>query len=471
MPHENGFSDYNEFDDLNEDKRWIPLASRMKLSLIRIIGISFSILSFQIAYSVEFAIGTPIMQRIGFNQTIISLIWSLAPIAGFFTQPFVGYYSDILRCSFGRRRPFIISGGVGVIIGFSILYYVEKLGLLFRNSSLVTKIFLIISIIIINISINFIQGPARAILGDLVPKGQQVQANTIGSVMISFAGFVANLSGGIKLSKYMNGLFTDEQLVIIFGLLLIIIGVLSTCLCGKEEPLTEAPAREPPVKEIFHATINMPKPIFRIAWVYFFSFAAYYPFQTLVTDYFAKDIFHGNAQLHDRQYVDGVSYGMLVLSVSSLVSVAYSVFQPKIIDHLDIKYLYFISQFAVTIILILVFFIRNKYALMVIFIPLAINLSVANSIPFTIVATCVPQEQMAVYMGVLNFFAVLGQQMAQLIVCTLIGHFATKVGYVIGSGFVFSLIGSILCFKIESPLNGLERFGALLQSSSIDPFH
>ena len=470
MPRGNENAEYNDFDELNDEKRWIPLASRMKLSLLRIIGISFSILSFQIAYSVEFAIGTPIMQRIGFSQTIISLIWSLAPIAGFFTQPFVGYYSDILRCSFGRRRPFIISGAIGVIIGFSILYYVEKLGLLCNNSKICTQIFLVISIIIINISINFIQGPARAILGDLVPKGQQVQANTVGSVMISFAGFIANLSGGIKLSKYMNGIFTDEQLVIIFGLVLIVIGVLSTCLCGREEPLTEVPAREPPIQEIFHATISMPKPILRIAWVYFFSFAAYYPFQTLVTDYFAKDIFHGDPKSHDSQYVDGVSFGMLVLSVSSLVSVCYSVFQPKIVEHLNIKYLYFISLLAVTIVLISVFFVTNKIALMIIFIPLAINLSVSNSIPFTVVATCVPQEQMAVYMGVLNFFAVLGQQLSQIIVCTLIGQFAPKVGYVIGSGFIFSIIGCIFCFKIESPMNSLEKFGALLQTS-IDPFH
>ena len=463
-------SEYNEFDDLNDDKRWIPLASRMKLSTIHIIGIAFSILSYQIAYSVEFALGTPIMQRIGFGKTVISFVWASGPIAGFFVQPLVGYYSDILRSPMGRRRPFILVGSIGIIIGFALLYYVETLGSLFKsNHETWTKVFLIISIIIINIAINIMQGPCRAILGDLVPKAQQVTANTIGSVMISVAGFIGNLSGGLRISQYTHGVFTDEQIVIITGLVLIVIGIASTVLSGKEEQLTEVPARETPIKEIWHATINMPRPIFRVAVVYFFAWAAYYPFQVLATDFFARDIFHGNAQTHDKPYVDGVSFGMLVLSISSAVSIIYSAFQPKIVEYINMKYVYLVSQILVTIILLLVFFITNKYALMVLLIPLAINLSVSNSIPFTIVATCVPQEQMAVYMGVLNFFAVLGQQLAQLIIITGIGYVSPKVGYVIGSSCVFSLIGCIFSLRIETPPSGLERVDALLQISSHDP--
>lgn len=460
--------DIPDYDDLSID-RWIPLASRMRLSILHIIGISFSILSFQIAYSVEFALGTPIMNKIDMSSGMKSFLWSTGPISGFFIQPIVGYYSDIYRSKMGRRRPFIIGGSIGIIIGFALLYYVEALGSLFTNYNLWTHVFLVISLIVTNISINIMQGPARAILGDLVPKAQQVTANTIGSVMISFACFIGNLSGGLSLSEYTRGAFTNEQIVIICGVILILFGTVSTGLCGKEEPLTEVPARESPLKEIYHATVNMPRPILRVAIVYFLAWMSYYPYQVLMTDFFANDVFDGNARTHDKPYMDGLAFGMLVMAATSAVAVVYAIFQPKIIERVNMKYVYFITQLFSAISLLLVFFVRNKWALMAILIPLSISLVASNSIPFTVVATCVPQEQMAIYMGVLNFFAVIGQQLAQLIINTGVASFTSNVGQVIGSGSVAALAAAILCFRIETPPSGIEQVDALLQFTSMDP--
>jgi len=466
----NSLTDYEEISGADSD--WIPLVSRRKLSVVHIMGICASMLAFQIAYSVEFAIGTPIMRRLGLSQAESSAMWVSGPLSGFVVQLIVGYYSDILRSKLGRRRPYILFGGIGILIGFLAIYHVEFLGQVMnpKNSKKATKYVLAISLFFTNIAINVVQGPSRALIGDVVPQVQQVFANTVGASMIGIAGIVANFVGGVQFSKRINLGFSNEQIVIISGSFLIFIGLVVTLIVAKEEPLTEAPARERIIKEITLAAKNTPSPVYRVALVYFFSWMACFPFQVSITDFFAQDIYGGSpTNTYDEKYINGVSYGMLVVSISNVIVVLYSLFQGYTIEKLGMKLTFAISQIIATLCLFPLYFLSNKYTLMMVLAPLGFAFAVFNSIPFAIVGLTVPQEQMGVYMGLINSFAVIGQQLSNILLENVVASFSSKKGPVIASGFVFSIIASIMCSKMEIPCNDVLHMESILQTSSVDP--
>ena len=452
-----------------EENNWIPLASRKSLSIIRIIGICASMLSYQVAYSIEFALGMPIMGKIGISTTISGFIWAIGPLSGFIVQPLIGYYSDIFRFNYGRRRIFILIGTIGVLIGFFLLNKLESFSNFFNIDSKTSKtIIIFISFLFINISLNILQGPARALVGDLVPKSQQVLANIIGSTLISFGATITNFLGSLRLSKRLNYQIADNEILLIIGSILIILSVFFTLISSKEEPLTEAPARDNPFIEIYQAWKKMPKSVSKISLVYLFSWMAYFPFQISATDFFGHVIFKGDPIKEDEIYKEGVAFGMMVIAISHLFVLIFGIFNNSIITILGMKFSYQLSQIIATISLFSIFLFRNKWILLIFLAPLGISVLIFNSIPFAIIGMSVPFEQMGVYMGVLNTYAVVGQQLSNFLLFSGLSFFIPSKSILIASGSIFALISAFLCKKIEIPSNSIS-IESLLPKSQTDP--
>ena len=455
-------------EDIIGEKTWVPLANREKLSLLRVIAICGAMLSYQVSLSVEFTLGTPILMRFGTSQVYLALVWSAVPITGFVIQPLVGYYSDRTLSRLGRRRPFIIGGGLGILVGLLILYYVENIGNMFGREFSKTASIVIFSVDLVwtNCFINILQGPARAILGDVVPKGQQVTANTIASLMMSVAACVTSLTGGVRLMPG-NYLVSSEQLVIICGSILILAGLAMTVFAAKEEPIYEAPPRANPFRRVIQASLRMPTPVFRVAIIYFFSWISYFPFQISVTDFFGTDIYHGSSDFESgerRKYDDGVSFGMLVLALANLLVIFYTPCQPALVRTLGMRLVYAISQLVAAVSMILVLFVKNKWALMGIMTPLGIAFAIFNSIPFAICGMIVGSEQMGTFMSVLNCFAFFGQQLSLSLVGAGKGFFLRATAPIIGAGSGFSIIAAILCSCLIIPQTEEENIQDILAS-------
>lgn len=460
--------------DVNTERTDVPLCERDHLSIIHIIGICCSMLAYQIAYSVEFALGTPIMKRLGVSQVAASIIWFSGPLAGLIVQPLVGYYSDISRFKLGRRRPYIIIGAIGIIIGFLLLYFVEKIGAIFGESAKkgMSIFVFVFALIETNVSINILQGPSRTLLGDIIPQSQQILSNTIGSLMLGIAAIITNLIGGLKLGDKTGGKFDNDQLTIIVGIVLIVIGVVITLLCAKEERPLEVPARENPFKEIFKAFKSMPKPVFRICLVYFFSWMAYFPFNTTTTDFFGADIYGGLPDSEDpisvKKYNDGKAFGMLTIAISNVLVLLYSTIQQPMIKCMGMKWGYAFSQIIEAVCLIPVYFVKNKYALLALLSTLGIPCTIFNSIPFAIVGLVVPPEQMGTQMAALNCFAVVGQQCSSFLLGSGIGALTSHKAPIIASGSVFAIIAAILCYRIIVPEDNMGLDEQLLKTNEDD---
>jgi solute carrier family 45 protein 1/2/4 len=438
--------------DVNQGRQWVPLNLRTSLSIPHIIAICCSMLGFQIAYSAEFSLGTPIMKNFDISQVASSLIWSIGPIAGFFVQPLVGFYSDSLTSKLGRRRPFIIGGSLGIALGFGIFLVIDPLGDVFKDHKRTAKIVLVIlAMLVTNCSINIMQGPARAIVGDVIPASQQVLANTIGSWMIGLAAVVTNLIGGFDLGKSKPLGIDTNHLVFIVGIILIAIAITITCIAAKEEPLLDAPRRGNPFRELGVAIITIPRPVLRMAIVYLLSWMAYMPFQFETTDFFGSTVFPPD------KYDDGVHFGMIVIAVSNGLVLLYSFVQTRIAESLGLRLSYAISQIIEAAMLIGVLFARHyKWLLMALFAPLGISSTIFNSVPFAVVAMLVPKEQMGLYMGALNVFAVVGQQLATFLLGSGVAAFFDEnddwqKAAVISSGAVFAIAAAIASYWIPDP--------------------
>ena len=455
-------------EDIIGEKAWVPLANREKLSILHVIAICGAMLSYQVSLSVEFTLGTPILMRFGTSQVYLALVWSAVPITGLIIQPLVGYYSDRTLSRLGRRRPFIIGGGLGILIGLLVLFYVEDIGNLFGRANSQTASIVIFSLDLVwtNCFINILQGPARAILGDVVPKGQQVTANTIASLMMSLAASVTSLAGVFRLMPG-NSSFSTEQLVIVCGSILILAGLAMTVFAAKEEPIFETPPRANPFRRVIQASLRMPTPVFRVAILYFFSWVSYFPFQISVTDFFGTDIFHGSSDFESGErmkYDDGVSFGMLVLAVANFLVIFYTPTQPVLVRKLGMRLIYAISQLTAALCMLLTVFITNKWALLGIMMPLGIAFAIFNSIPFAVCGMIVGSEQMGTYMSVLNCFAFFGQQLSLSLVCAGIGIFVRAKALIIGAGSVFSVIAAVLCSCLIIPQTEEENIQDILAS-------
>lgn len=74
----------------------------------------------EFCYAVEAAFVTPVLLSVGLPRSLYSLVWLISPILGFVLQPVIGSASDYCRSPWGRRRPYIITLGVMMLIGITL---------------------------------------------------------------------------------------------------------------------------------------------------------------------------------------------------------------------------------------------------------------------------------------------------------------------------------------------------------------
>jgi maltose/moltooligosaccharide transporter len=130
------------------------------------------------ATAVGFALSTQIAalswilsKKYGLDIHEVAFVWLAGPVAGIFGQVIVGLISDNVWFMGGRRRPFIIIGGIVSSIAFLSLPYIQEIS----NITGIADITIIASLIalFLDLSVNVTFNPARSIIADLTPEGKQ----------------------------------------------------------------------------------------------------------------------------------------------------------------------------------------------------------------------------------------------------------------------------------------------------------
>lgn len=378
-----------------------------KASVLYMICIGMASLGFQVAYAVVFALVDPIMTSLEMSDFAKFISWSLGPVSGFILQPMMGYFSDRTRSKLGRRRPFIIGGGVCSAIGITGLYLLKTYS--YKFSQTAKTVLLMTTVFLTYVAINAIQGSARPLIGDVLPQEQQDLGFTIASILIGIGNIATNLIGGI--GYFLDKSYQDHTLTITLLVCnaIVFVSLLITIFTAKEKQFTGEIEDTNVFKKLFHAVTHMSKPMARACFLLTLSWVAFYPFVIKVTSFFSTEVFPAGEENK------GLCFGLFVTAVASVVTTLYGFVNVYLMNCIGLKATYALSHFIMGISFIAILFTKNRWVLLALFAPVGMTITVFNSIPYSITSASSSKEDVGVNLGALNILLVIGQQIANLI--------------------------------------------------------
>ncbi|MDI6401040.1 MFS transporter [Balneolaceae bacterium ANBcel3] len=148
--------------------------------------------------------------RFGLEISDIGLVWATGPIAGILGQVIIGIISDNVWIMNGRRRAFIIIGGV---LASLMILALPNIGIIQAGLGLegILGIAILISMVL-DLSINVSFNPTRAIIADVTPEGRE---RTKGYT------WMQTVSGSFGVLSYFIGAVFGNIFLLYFGAVLV----------------------------------------------------------------------------------------------------------------------------------------------------------------------------------------------------------------------------------------------------------
>lgn len=188
------------------------------LDMQRKLNRSFQVLMSLPATAMGFALAVQISAlswilrtRFHFEIDEIGLVWAAGPLAGIFGQVITGIISDKVWFWGGRRRPFILVGGV--LSALSLLA-LPNIGVISEGLGLegIVLVALIVALTL-DLSINVGFNPTRSLIADVTPEGDE---RTRGYT------WMQTVSGSFGVLAYFIGATAGNVFLIYFGALLVL---------------------------------------------------------------------------------------------------------------------------------------------------------------------------------------------------------------------------------------------------------
>ena len=148
------------------------LALQKKLTNFFYVLLSFPATAMGFALSVQIsALSWILSTKYGLEESDIGLVWAAGPIAGIFGQVIFGVISDQVWFWNGRRRPFILIGGVLAALSLLALPWIDVISMELGLDGILGVAIAVALMLDISINIGF--NPTRSIIADVTPVGEQ----------------------------------------------------------------------------------------------------------------------------------------------------------------------------------------------------------------------------------------------------------------------------------------------------------
>ncbi|KAA8650315.1 uncharacterized protein ATNIH1004_002999 [Aspergillus tanneri] len=290
----------------------------------------------------------------------MAAVWMAGPLTGTLVQPYIGICSDNCRSRWGKRKPFMVLGGIATVVCLLALAWVQEIIraifdiLSLESTSGGAKTASIVAAAILmyclDFAINTVQAGIRAFIVDNAPWHQQKSANAWASRVNGAGNILGYCLGFMDLPKTFP-IFGDTQ----FKVLCVIasISLLSTlsisCACIKEENTSEKlPEAGNPAFGLFvrllMTTIRQLSPqiwkIFAIqfaSWFGWFSFLFYattYIGQLYVNPYFAEHRGLSEDEIN-KVWEEATRVSTFALFVNAIIAFAASIVIPFLLSPSD----------------------------------------------------------------------------------------------------------------------------------------
>jgi solute carrier family 45 protein 1/2/4 len=457
--------------DLQED------CTPNKISIFRLILATICFAGIQFGWALQISLLTPFTLELGLPKPLVTIVWLCGPVAGLVVQPLVGAISDQCTSPLGKRRPFILSGGLLVILSLLLIPNSLDIGSLFGDTPQRHPVALSLTVAgfwLLDISNNMLQGPCRALVADIAAPEQQETGNAIFTFWLGVGNITGFIAGWMPWSSWITFMGTksckiacqDLRISFILSTVFLISTLILTLLAANEVPLEKKPSDESspsrinPIIHLFRVLFRLPKEMLRICLVQFFNWFAWFTFLIYITVWVAENVFNGNPDEFSPNYhlfEEGVRYGSFGLAGFAACSLLFSPFVPRLSLKLGPKLTFFAAQLILSLCLGFTLVVTNKYVAIILISFFGIPWSVTNTIPFALTANVAPKDEKGIYMGILNIFVVVPQLIMSGL-GTLISYiFNGNVAATLATGSISAFISCFFIFLLIVPENQHEK--------------
>ena len=154
----------------------------------------------------------------------ITLIWLMGPLMGLLVQPIVGAMSDRTWLMKGRRRPYLLAGGVA---GAASTYAMLELDSLAAATGLSLIAVAVLVALVADLSTNVTFNPARSLVADLTPEGQ---------ARVRGYAWMQTVSGVLGISAYLISIFFGNHALVLVTVAVVFFLTLLPLLFIEEVP-------------------------------------------------------------------------------------------------------------------------------------------------------------------------------------------------------------------------------------------
>jgi maltose/moltooligosaccharide transporter len=397
---------------------------------------SFGFLGIQFGFALQNANVSRIFETLG--GTEIALYWLAAPITGLLVQPIIGYVSDrTWSPRWGRRRPFFLIGAI--LASFALLVMPN-----------VTALWMAVGMLwIMDSSINISMEPFRALVGDLLPDEQRTTgfaAQTffigVGAVVASCLPWMFTNWFDVPNTAPAGQIPPSVRYAFYIGGVVFFLAVLWTVIRTKEYPPENLAEFEEEkrrtagfwngLQHSFQGIFEMPTTMRQLAVVQFFSWLALFSLWIYATPAITSHIYH-TSDTTSSQYNEGADWVGVCFAVYNGLSGLFALLLPTIAKATSRRMTHLICLTLGGIGLISIYFIQDPKLLLLSMVGVGFAWASILSIPYAMLAGALPANKMGYYMGVFNFFIVIPQVVAGLI----LGFFTSRL---FGGQPVFTLM-------------------------------
>ena len=429
-------------------------------------NMSMGFLGIQMGFALQNANASRILQTFGADVEHLSWFWLVAPITGMIVQPIVGHYSDNTWTRLGRRRPYFLAGAALASLGLILMpnagLFAAFIPALWVGAGM---------LMIMDASFNIAMEPFRALVADKLPSSQRTLGFSVQTVLIGIGAVLGSwlpyiLAEGFGWGKTAGEGEIPLNLIISFvvGAAILLGSILWTVVTTTEyspEELEEFDSEElenEVVEEektslihIFRDFASMPETMKQLGLVQFFSWFALFSMWVFTTPAIAEHVFGvAKGDTSSPLFQEAGNWVGVIFGVYNAVSAVFAFFLPKIAASMGRKKTHAISLILGGLGLISIYFIQDKYWLLLSMVGIGIAWASILAMPYAILAGSIPAKKMGVYMGIFNFFITFPQIVNGIIGGPIVKHlYGGQAIWALVTAGVFMLLGAWSVMRVN----------------------
>jgi maltose/moltooligosaccharide transporter len=429
-----------------------------RLSFWSIWNMSFGFFGIQFGFGLQMANMSAIYQMLGAKESELPLLWLAAPMTGLIVQPIIGYLSDRTWCGLGRRRPYFL---VGAILASIALVLMPNSSALWMAAGLLW---------LLDGSVNISMEPFRAFVADMLPHEQRKQGFAVqslfiglGAVLASALPFILTNGFGVAATAPEGKIPPAVHYSFYLGAVVFLLAVLWTVFTTREYPpedmeefarmKAESAGVMGFLRETAQGLLTMPQTMRQLAWVQFFTWVGLFCMWIYFSPAIARHVF--GAVTGQPDYADLVAkagqWTGVCFSVYNAVCFVFSFVLLALTQKFSAKLIHIVCLILGGLGLISLLVISTQGPLLFAMVGVGIAWASILSMPYAMLANCLPAAKMGFYMGVFNFFIVLPQIAVSLGLGEMLVHFPHVDSlYVVVGGGVAMIVAALLTLRVQS---------------------